>query len=94
MSPARVVYDRFHVERLAADAVDAVRRAEQHRLGATAAKAIKGTVAADELRPGKPILELPHKGVRIVAQKDRAHSRPGGGHEHRPERARAHRETH
>ena len=40
---ARVVYDRFHVERLAADAVDAVRRAEQHRLGATAAKALKGT---------------------------------------------------
>ncbi len=40
---ARVVYDRFHVERLAADAVDAVRRAEQHRLGTTAAKAIKGT---------------------------------------------------
>ena len=33
----------FHVERLAADAVDAVRRAEQHRLGTTAAKAIKGT---------------------------------------------------
>ena len=40
---ARVVYDRFHVERLAADAVDAVRRAEQHRLGTTAAKALKGT---------------------------------------------------
>ena len=38
-----MVYDRFHVERLAADAVDAVRRAEQHRLGTTAAKAIKGT---------------------------------------------------
>ena len=39
---ARVVYDRFHVERLAADAVDAVRRAEQHRLGTTAAKSLKG----------------------------------------------------
>ena len=40
---ARLVYDRFHVERLAADAVDAVRRAEQHRLGKTEAKALKGT---------------------------------------------------
>ena len=28
---ARVVFDRFHVERLAADALDEVRRAEQHR---------------------------------------------------------------
>ena len=39
---ARVVFDRFHVERLAADAVDEVRRAEQRRLGAKAAKALKG----------------------------------------------------
>ena len=38
---ARVVFDRFHVERLAADAVDAVRRAEQHRLGEQA-KGLKG----------------------------------------------------
>ena len=40
---ARVVYDRFHVERLAADAVDEVRRAEQHRLGKTSGKALKRT---------------------------------------------------
>ena len=38
---ARVVFDRFHVERLAADAVDEVRRAEQHRLGKQA-KQLKG----------------------------------------------------
>jgi transposase len=38
---ARVVFDRFHVERLAADALDEVRRAEQHRLGKQA-KQLKG----------------------------------------------------
>ena len=40
---ARVVFDRFHVERLASDAVDEVRRAEQRRVGAKATKALKGT---------------------------------------------------
>ena len=40
---ARVVFDRFHVERLASDAVDEVRRAEQRRVGAKAAKTLKGT---------------------------------------------------
>ena len=40
---ARVVFDRFHVERLASDAVDEVRRAEQRRVGAKAPKALKGT---------------------------------------------------
>ena len=40
---AEVVFDRFHVERLAADAVDEVRRAEQRRLGAKAAKTLKGS---------------------------------------------------
>ena len=40
---ARVVFDRFHVERLASDAVDEVRRAEQRRVGAKAAKPLKGT---------------------------------------------------
>lgn len=40
---ARVVFDRFHVERLASDAVDEVRRAEQRRVGAMAAKPLKGT---------------------------------------------------
>ena len=40
---ARVVFDRFHVERLASDAVDEVRRAEQRRVGAKAAKVLKGT---------------------------------------------------
>ena len=40
---ARVVFDRFHVERLATDAVDEVRRAEQRRVGAKAAKTLKGT---------------------------------------------------
>ena len=55
---ARVVFDRFHVERLAADAVDDVRRAEQHRLGKTAAKALKGTRYAllkhpARLKPGE-----------------------------------------
>ena len=39
---ARVVFDRFHVERLAADAVDEVRRGEQRRVG-EAAKTLKGT---------------------------------------------------
>ena len=38
-----MVFDRFHVERLASDAVDEVRRAEQRRVGAKAAKALKGT---------------------------------------------------
>ena len=40
---ARVVFDRFHVERLASDPVDQVRRAEQRRVGAKAAKALRGT---------------------------------------------------
>ena len=40
---ARVVFDLFHVERLATDAVDEVRRAEQRRVGAKAAKTLKGT---------------------------------------------------
>ena len=55
---ARVVSDRFHVEQLAADAVDEVRRAEQHRLGAPARKALKGMRYAllkrpDRLKPGE-----------------------------------------
>ena len=55
---ARVVFDRFHVERLAADAVDAVRRAEQRRLAPADAKALKGTRYAllkhpARLRPGE-----------------------------------------
>ena len=55
---ARVVFDRFHVEQLAADAVDEVRRAEQHRLGAPARKALKGMRYAllkrpDRLKPGE-----------------------------------------
>ena len=40
---ARVVFDRFHVERLASDAVDEVRRSEQRRLDPEDAKALKGT---------------------------------------------------
>ncbi len=40
---ARVVFDRFHVERLASDAVDEVRRSEQRRLAPADAKALKGT---------------------------------------------------
>ena len=40
---AEVVFDRFHVERLASDAVDEVRRAEQRHLGAKAAKTLKGS---------------------------------------------------
>ena len=40
---ARVVYDRFHVERLAADVVDEVRRTEQRRLGKTSGKTLKST---------------------------------------------------
>ena len=39
---ARLVFDRFHVERLAADAVDEVRRAEQRRPDLEDAKALKG----------------------------------------------------
>ena len=38
----RAVFDRFHVQRLAADAVDAVRRAEQQDADPTAATALKG----------------------------------------------------
>ena len=56
---ARVVFDRFHVERLAADAVDEVRRSEQ-RLASEPedAKALKGTRYAllkhpARLRPGE-----------------------------------------
>ena len=40
---AEVVFDRFHVERLASDPVDEVRRAEQRRVGAKAAKTLKGS---------------------------------------------------
>ena len=40
---ARVVFDRFHVEQLASDAVDEVRRSEQRRLDPADAKALKGT---------------------------------------------------
>ena len=56
---ARVVYDRFHVERLAAaDAVDEVRRTEQRRLGKTSRKALKRTRYAllkhpARLKPGE-----------------------------------------
>ena len=55
---ARVVFDRFHVERLAADAVDEVRRAEQRRLDPKDAKALKGTRHAllrhpARLKPGE-----------------------------------------
>ena len=55
---ARVVFDRFHVERLAADAVDEVRRAEQHRLGTPERKTLKGMRYAllkrpDRLKPGE-----------------------------------------
>lgn len=39
---ARVVFDRFHVERLASDALDEVRREEQRRLGSKARKWLKG----------------------------------------------------
>ena len=37
-----MIFDRFHVERLASDAVDEVRRAEQGRVGAKATKTLKG----------------------------------------------------
>ena len=57
---ARVVFDRFHVERLAADAVDEVRRSEQRRLAPEPedAKALKGTRYAllkppARLKPGE-----------------------------------------
>ena len=55
---ARVVFDRFHVERLAADAVDAVRRAEQRRPDREQAKALRGTRYAllkhpARLKPGE-----------------------------------------
>ena len=55
---AQVVFDRFHVERLAADAVDEVRRAEQRRLAPADAKSIQGTRYAllkhpARLRPGE-----------------------------------------
>ena len=55
---ARVVFDRFHVERLATDAVDEVRRAEQRRLAPADAKALKGARYAllkhpARLRPGE-----------------------------------------
>lgn len=39
---ARVVFDRFHVERLATDALDEVRRSEQRGLAPGRAKALKG----------------------------------------------------
>ena len=39
---ARVVFDRFHVERLATDALDEVRRTEQRGLAPGPAKALKG----------------------------------------------------
>ena len=65
---ARVVYDRFHVERLA---VDAVRRAEQHRLGATAAKAIKGTRYALLKHPARLKPSQAHR-LAILRRENRA----------------------
>ena len=55
---ARVVFDRFHVERLASDAVDEVRRSEQRRLDPADAKVLKGTRYAllkhpERLKPGE-----------------------------------------
>ena len=55
---ARVVFDRCHVERLASDAVDEVRRSEQRRLAPEDAKALKGTRYAllnhpARLKPGE-----------------------------------------
>ncbi len=50
---ARVVFDRFHVERLASDAVDEVRRSEQRRLDPADAKALKGTRYALLKHPGR-----------------------------------------
>ena len=40
---ARLVFDRFHVERLATEAVDEVRRAEQRGADAKTAKTLKGS---------------------------------------------------
>ena len=40
---ARVVFDRFHVESLASEAVDEVRRTEQRGADAKTAKALKGS---------------------------------------------------
>ena len=57
---ARVVFDRFHVERLASDTVDEVRRSEQRRLDPADAKALKGTryqsVAEVVLHPAGAVL--------------------------------------
>ena len=55
---ARVVYDRFHLERLAADAVDAVRRTEQRHSGKMSGKTLKRTryallKAPARLKPGE-----------------------------------------
>lgn len=50
---ARVVYDRFHVERLAAGAVDEVRRTEQRRLGKTSGKTLKRIRCALLRRPAR-----------------------------------------
>ena len=55
---ARVVFDRFHVERLASDAVDEVRREEQRRLGSKRGKSLKGLRYAllkhpKRLKPGE-----------------------------------------
>lgn len=45
---ARVVYDRFYVERLTTDAVDEVRRTEQRRLGKTSGKMQEDVLCAAE----------------------------------------------
>ena len=74
---ARVVFDRFHVERLAADAVDEVRRSEQQRLASEPedAKALKGTRYAllkhpARLRPGEA------RRLETLRRKNRALDRP------------------
>ena len=59
---ARVVFDRFHVERLAADAVDEVRRSEQRAAGPGAGDAkalIQGSHFAWGARPRRPCSRPP-----------------------------------
>ena len=94
---ARVVFDRFHVERLASDAVDEIRRAEQRRVGAKAAKALKGTRFCllkhpARLKPGeKRRLETLRRQNRALESRSRPRlsvegvpgDHPGAGHTRR-----------
>ena len=89
---ARLVFDRFHVERLATEAVDEVRRAEQRGADAKTAKTLKGSRYCllkhpKRLKPGEKrrLAAVPGKSCarpRLRVEGVPGHD-PGAGHARR-----------